>query len=107
MASEETLALAEHYLHSYAVPEERFGLGSLLESGSYSLFASRMAKLDGSMRLAIDAGAFWDCRSIAETIYSAILREHPELQPRIAMFDTHGIHNWVEIIDPKTGEIIQ
>ena len=107
MASQETLALAEHYLQKHAVPEDQFGLGPFLDSGKYTLFAGPQAMLDGSMRLRADEGNILECRSISEAIYADILANNPELNPKIMWYTNNGTHNWVEITDPKTGQAIQ
>jgi len=106
MASDETLALANHYLEKHNTPDEKIGIGPLLESGIVVLSASPMAMLDGSIILEIRSGNYTDCRTVAQRLYLDILEHNPELKPRIVM-QGGGVQNWVEISDPKTGETIQ
>src|SRR3989338_2911545 len=106
MASEETLALAEHYLQKHYTPDSVVGLGPFLETGDYALFAHPRARVDGGMLFSILSNGYVDCRIVAQRMYLDILAEHPELDPRIIMYNG-GVQNFVEITYPATGEKIQ
>ena len=107
MKSKSAREVAQIYLEKYKTSESEFGLGPFLESGAYTLYANVEALKNGSMRLSIDGGNYCDCRTIALRMYNSIREEHAELQPQIAIFNKRETHNWVEIIDPKSKEIIQ
>lgn len=105
-ATAETLEIAQRYLEAHLVPEEQFGLGYVLDLDQYFLFARPNVMLNGG--LIIDGiQGYLDCRTMAIKLHQDILLNNPELQPVVASYDHGETHNWVEIMDPKTGEIIQ
>ena len=107
MASEETVAIAQMYLDKHAVPEEKFGLGPYLETGTFGFMAASRVIKDGSMAIELLNDRYNDCRTIAERMQNDIAANNPELKPEICWYSDRGVHNWVEITDPQTGERVQ
>ncbi|MDO8553426.1 MAG: hypothetical protein Q7S22_01355 [Candidatus Micrarchaeota archaeon] len=106
MVSEETLALANSYLEKHRVTDAIVGLGPILDSGNIELFAGHSVMLDGSLAIEFNSRYYVDCRSIAQKLYLDILKNNPELNPRIVM-QKGQLQNWVEITDSKSGETVQ
>lgn len=105
MAYEYTLAIAQSYLQKHMFDEQTFGWKPFLETGRFRL---GVPKFNTSGRILIIAdGRPLECRSMAVNLCLDMLRNNPELTPRIMTSIAEDIHNWVEISDPSTGKIIQ
>ena len=105
--SEQTLELAEYYLEKYKVKEENFGLGLVLDSEDYKVFAGPTVQLDGSIILGNNKTNYLDCKNICCDIYKDIITKNPELKPRIMYYNGGYMHYWIEISDPKTKARVQ
>ncbi|MFA6214528.1 MAG: hypothetical protein WC717_04600, partial [Candidatus Micrarchaeia archaeon] len=109
MASQTTMDIAKTYLEKHLASPEIFGLGPYLErQGSDWMIchSSEDHNLD-SLTIKLSSGAPIECFSIAKTLCNDIKITHPELKPKIMTCLDKGIHNWVEITCPQTGDQVQ
>lgn len=106
MGRQEIFEIAEQYLRKHTVHPDQFGLGPWLD------------KKDSNFDLTVDYRSrdlifspfdtdFFDCYSMANAVYKDIRASNPELQPKIKVSKNSGIHYWVEVTAPETGEAIQ
>ncbi|MGV8085330.1 MAG: hypothetical protein ACP5N9_03715 [Candidatus Bilamarchaeum sp.] len=98
------IEIAQHYLDKHRVPDDQFGLGPLITSDKFDLIA---LPTGGLFFKFTQGGVYHDCRSLSTRIYDDLIAAYPHLAPTMVRSESPDIHNWVEITDPKTAQIVQ
>lgn len=102
MVLDKTMEIVNRYYKSHKVPNEKIGVGNLIQSGNFQIDATP----DGGMFLRItQEGSFRDCYVAAVCLKEDIELNNPELEPKIRQYRSDGNQqNFVAVTCPHTDE---